>query len=210
MENIEQEDIKLRKALKSLQEYSPSNALWPTIANILDESDTEQNKLQIALSRLPIYEPASTIWGAIEKEIQPTPKYGRVFYLKTFAAAASFLALLFAGSIWYQIQSSSKDSTSYSYYTEKTDEAIITINSKENQEDEAAFALVNEICEKQAFICEQPQVKLLKSELDELNHAHAALKEAIGSYGSDIELRQQLSQIELDRTEILKKIMNEI
>ena len=79
-----------------------------------------------------------------------------------------------------------------------------------NAPEDAAFALLDAYCKEQLSICEQPSIKALKSELDELTEAKTALQAAIGQYADDPELVAQLVQIERERSFLLQKIMQSI
>lgn len=79
-----------------------------------------------------------------------------------------------------------------------------------NAPEDAAFALLDAYCKAQLSICEQPSIKALKSELDELTEAKTALQAAIGHYADDPELVAQLVQIERERSVLLQKIMQSI
>lgn len=79
-----------------------------------------------------------------------------------------------------------------------------------NAPEDAAFALLDAYCKEQLSICEQPSIKALKSELDELTEAKTALQAAIGQYADDPELVAQLVQIERERSVLLQKIMQSI
>jgi hypothetical protein len=79
-----------------------------------------------------------------------------------------------------------------------------------NAPEDAAFALLDAYCKEQLSICEQPNIKALKSELDELTEAKTALQSAIGQYADDPELVAQLVQIERERSVLLQKIMQSI
>ncbi len=208
----QQEDMNLRRAVGKLPEYSPSDDLWLDIENLLNREDREQEKLTFALSQLPNYQAPALIWEAIELELPKAKSEAKIITMpiKRWAAAAAMIGFLSTVGLWWYSTKSQEDSINYSYSTEKIDTETLQNNQNRNSEDEQAFAMVEQICQEQAFICEQPSVKKLKTELDELNESYQEIKEALGSFGTDEDLQQQLLAIEQERTEVLKKIMTEI
>jgi hypothetical protein len=204
------EDMNLRRAIRTLPEYSPSDDVWLDIVNLLDKEDREQAKLTAALQALPQYEAPSMMWAAIESELPKAKQEAKIFTIgRRWAAAASLVGVVATGLWWYSAQRA-VDSVTYTYSTEKVDAETLANNQKVNEDDEQAFEMVNQICEQQSFICEQPEIKKLRTELDELNKARNEMKEALGAYNDDTDLQQQLLSIEQERTEVLKKIMTEI
>ena len=210
MNHQEQEDMNLRRAVRSLPEYSPSDDLWLDIENLLNREDKEQAKLTQALAKLPTYQAPAMIWDNIEASLPEVKKEVKIFTLKSWAAAAAMIGFVAIVGLWWYSNKSQEDSLSYSYGTEKIDTTVLNNNQVANIEDEQAFAMVEQICQEKAFVCEQPNVKKLKNELEELNIAYQELKEALGAYGTDGDLQQRLFAIEQERTEVLKKIMTEI
>lgn len=208
--NQNQEDMKLKQALHKLPEYSPSDDIWLDIVGGIIREDHANAQLQQAIVSLPTYEAPALVWNNIQAQLPATQRQGRVIpMIQRWAAAAALVgAMALVATWWYG--SRNADSIAYHNSTEVVNDTFLKQNQELQAEDEMAFAKVTEICEQQAFICEQPQVKRLKSELDELNDARNSLKDAIGGYGTEEDLQQQLLAIEQQRTDILKQIMAEI
>jgi hypothetical protein len=204
----ENEALKLRNALQGLKQYEPSTMVWQNIDSVLQNIDNEDIKLKNALKTLPQHEPPAVIWMKIMQEL-PVRRTAilRVISDTRLAAAAAMIGLILTLGVLYYANQPAKDSIELAYTKEVVDDEILKNNTTINAEDEQAFAMVEDICQQQSFICEQPEVKTLKNELDELNSACSELKEAIGQYGTDATLLQQLSSIEQERTEVLKKII---
>lgn len=209
MNQQEIEDMNLRKAVKTLPTYSPADDIWLDIQNLLDKEDREQQKLTAALQRLPTYEAPAMTWQSIANDLPKAKSEAKVFTMRRWAAAAATIGVIATGAWWFNTQRA-VDSIAYTYSTTQVDVETLANNQKVNEEDEQAFAMVNQICEQQVFVCDQPEVKKLRSELDELNKAYAEIKDALGQYSDDVDLQQQLLSLEQERTEVLKKIMTEI
>ncbi len=207
--NLEEaEQQKLRAALQRLPQYAPPTLVWNGVGNILQSIDNEDIKLKNALQKLPQHTPQNGVWLGVIQELpsRQTAILRSIFTFKTAMAAATIAFLCTVGIYFYNQKTS--DHTSIAFTQETVSDEILKNNTNSNQDDEKAFAMVDEICKERAFVCEQPEVQSLKAELTELNAAQAELKEAIGSYGTDESLLQQLRSVESERTEILKKIVS--
>lgn len=207
------EVVKLKNALLKLKQHEPSSYIWENVNTTLNEADEEDAKLQNALQKLKKYEPPTATWLKILQEL-PTPQRRGVVQMfpkmRLQIAASVFGAMLMVGAYFYVTKTPADGISEVVYSQETVDEELLKANTAINTEDENAFAMIDEICTQRAFVCEQPEVKNLKSTLDELNAAHSELKEAIGSYGTDNDLQQKLQAIDMERTEVLKKIMTYI
>jgi hypothetical protein len=210
MNQQEIEDMNLRRAVRGLPEYSPPTDVWLDIENMLNREDREQRKLQEALSLLPSYEAPPMVWQDIVTALEQKPQQAKVFSITRLAIAAASVGFIATVGLWWYAMQRPSETLSYSFKTEKIDDAVLNHNQNINSEDEQAFEMVNQICAEKTFVCEQPQVQKLRNELDELNKAQTDLKDAIGLYGTDEDLQQQLLHVEQERTEVLKKIMSEI
>ena len=91
-----------------------------------------------------------------------------------------------------------------SYAVETVDEQLFEADW---DEDENLFEEINVICQTKTYSCTVPEFQILEKELQELNEAKSDLKQAINSFGKDTELISQLSEIELERTTVLKKMI---
>lgn len=78
------------------------------------------------------------------------------------------------------------------------------------QTDDANFSIIETLCREALPVCEEPQFKQLKAELDELNNAHSALKNALGNFADDPEMVTQLIEIERSRNQILQQLITMI
>jgi hypothetical protein len=211
LQNADNEDFKLKDALSKLRQYEPPSLVFTDIFEELEAERFEDEKLQKALANLPVHTPPEGIFLKILQQI-PAQKSAIVRSISSvrFSAAAAVFGLLFMLGLGYYLGISQSDSMRFSYRSEQVDDAVLKANQIENAEDEKAFAMVNEICQTKSYACEQPEVKNLKSTLDELNAAHAQLKEAIGAYNTDENLHLKLKNVDYERTEVLKKIMSMI
>ena len=196
----------LIESLSALPEHEPPDKVWAAIeAEMEAATDTPYTRQQ--LRELPEHEPPTGIWSAIEKRLDRAgqesgkivPLLGRI----SLAVAAS-LALLLAAYWLLQDAGQAPDEFTISYSTEVADDQLL---EHDWNEDEEAFEQFHQLCEAKKYICEHPEFQVLKTELDELTEAKESIQAAIGSYGTDPELVIQIKEIELERTDVLKKMM---
>lgn len=191
----------LQDLLRKLPEYQPPDAVWEGI-DLAFSSPSPSGLNQL----LPIHTPPDSVWLGIESSLDYTvtrrsPARRAILWI---AGAAASVAVL----VWFlrpeTIQGASEASVTFSYGKEIVDNALL---ARDWQQDEEAFALVERMCAVSAFTCSNPDMHTLRAELDELTSAKTALETALGQYGTDVDLIGQLTEIERQRTVILKKIL---
>jgi hypothetical protein len=203
----------LHRAIHALPTYQAPIMAWDKIENALH---IEQDQvLRTAIQQLPTHIAPPQIWKNIAQSLdspKTSLKIVKTSYLR-YAVAAASIGVVLATGLWFLNKSDNVSSVAqienvtYSQEvaalpteTQKTD--IVTHDE--------AIKKVNTFCEKQAVVCEKPDFQALKSELEELTAAKNELQEAIGEFNTDENLVAQLSSIEEEREEILKKLLNKI
>lgn len=205
--NKETNPIILKKAVTRLPVYEPPNEVWSAIASELD--------LQKGLQRLPNHQPKEFVWEAIEANlvkntsasinIKPNAnKTSRIFWIKKLSIAASILFIL-STSWWIKKDVFTQDKFQY---TQETINAQLLVADWD--EDGEALTQIKAICEDKNYACTAPEFQQLRQELEELNEAKLDLKQAIDNFGKDIQLIAKLSEVELERTVVLKKMIANI
>ena len=197
----------LQEALKKLPQHSPPADLWDEISMQL-EQDLADQPLHAAIQDLPIHNPPIQLWDSIEAELEKVPeenKKPRIRRLWQIAAAAAAIAALIYVSPQFILQEQSID---YAVATTVSEEIIDPrLLARDWQEDEPGFEFLEQLCSSKPFLCSNPDLQNLKSELGELTEAKNTLEIALGNYGTDVYLIQQLKEIELERTKILKEML---
>ncbi|MEO1518636.1 MAG: hypothetical protein AAFV95_26720 [Bacteroidota bacterium] len=206
----------LEKAIQQLPSHRPESKVWDALCDTLDQEDARQ-KLDIVVSALPAHEAPDDLWGRIadeldqEQEVTPLPSIekGRIFRRLYRYAAAAAIALLAITAVSYNHLASTRtvDGVTISYATEQTYQVKFVADW---EQDEDAFNRILNYCQEQKFVCEQPEFRILKEELMDLNDARESLKLAINRYGEDSDLISRLAQIENERSDILKQIITKI
>jgi len=194
----------LQHALQRLPEYEPPAALW----DVLEESLDAEEMLGESVRALPTYEPPAQVWenleAALEQKIAAKPALRVAIFRRMVAAAAVGLVLL---SAWWFFKTENSSGEQIVVSQEKLDEQI---RASVQEEEDSAFELVQTLCQSRAPVCEQPEFKNLKSELDELTQAKESLRQALGQYGDDPSLAAQLVRIERERSGVLRQMMSMI
>jgi uncharacterized protein HemX len=175
--------------------YSPPESVWENI-----EQGLREVPLQEALNQLPIYEPPVQTWFDIAAQLpQPRRNWWR------YAAAA--VVVLAVGIGGYLTMSPTNENATIAYSQEKLNpKAAVTANETIDRQ----YAHLQALCQEQITVCEKPEFKTLKKELDDLTAASNQLKEALGRYNTDATLSAQLSEIEQERADILRKLNERI
>lgn len=175
--------------------YSPPESVWENIEQGLNDAP-----MQEALSKLPTYEPPVQTWFDIAEQL-PQPKRNWWQY------AAAAIVILAAGIGGYLTMSPMNENATIAYSQEKINpKTIVTTNETIEQQ----YAHLQALCQKKITVCEKPEFKNLKQELDDLTAAGNQLKEALGAYNTDATLSTQLSEIDRERADILKKLNERI
>jgi hypothetical protein len=193
----------LKYKLAQLPQYEPPDTVWTGI------------EARLPLLALPEYDAPDFVWDNIEQAISlsenappqllPRPSNLRILRggkMGQLAVAASVALLVGMG--WWFMNRQTVAPNEVQFSSEIVDNQLIGPIS---DEDESAFQQVEAFCETAVVVCEQPEFKTLKTELDELNAAREELKIAIGDYNADADLVAELTKIEQERTEVLKHLV---
>lgn len=188
----------LKDLLRQMPEYSPSDQVWEGIEESLSSpAPTTLDRL------LPAYQPPDRVWEQIEAQL-PAPGSAFRRLLPWISAAAASAAVLYWFFLAGPLAERPAEMVALTYSKEVVDDALL---QRDWQDDEGAFDLVEKMCTASPFTCTNPDMNTLRTELDELTEAKLALEEAIGAYGTDIDLIGQLTEIERQRTALLKKML---
>jgi len=197
----------LIEGLNNLPQYEPKASLWDAIDEqlSLEEKDLDLKK---SIAGLPNYDPPAMVWDQIESQLDQEQKpAARVFNLRRWASVAAVFALITVGAWMFYNTDTGGEYVAVTYSEETVAASFLEVDW---EEDEDAFAMVAQFCKTDNVVCKQPDFKILTEELDELNTARNELKVAMDNYGKDPELIAQLTVIEHERSDILKRIIKRI
>ena len=187
----------LQQALRSLPEYQAQPRLWQAIASELEFREKEA-ALQRALRRLPAYEPPPSVWEGVLVELKPR----RIRPLYYWTAAAALALALFAGTRAYQLIQKPDVR-----YLAQTEAAVTTPFSTEiPEQDESAILEVGQAFASYHQQYRDPQGEELIGSLKELDAASQELRKVLQTYGFDEQLAQELTRVELQRNQVIRKM----
>lgn len=195
----------LRNALRLLPEHDAPEMVWPKL-----EADLQLDAaIDMNIPLLPGHQPPEWVWANLDAQIpnahprSPKTVLARMWPL--WAAAASICVLFLA--VWFLKPSANEGPSEMSvrYSEEKADTVLLAL-AREPEDD--AFQMLEEMCLQAAPICKDPEFIHLKAELEELTSAKSELREAMGLYETSPELNEQLTRIERERSELLRRMVN--
>ncbi|MEM7101779.1 MAG: hypothetical protein AAF502_01535 [Bacteroidota bacterium] len=191
---------KLKEALDRLPVYKPGHEVWDNISSQLGYAP----KSWLAKT-LPVYKAPESIWKAISTQLdqaKPTTPVIKKIYRYAAVLAGALVASFF---LFQQFSDTRKEVVSFSVESFNK-----MIGSNNWEDDESAFAMLDEYCENKSYSCTTEEFVSLKAELDELNSAHSELKAVLTAYNEDPILLEQLTLIERQRTDLLKTLFAKI
>lgn len=173
-----------------LPEYEPAEDVWKKI-----EAGLNEDIMKKAIGQLPMYEPAEDVWTSINQQLNPHKS--KVIAWRWASVAA--VVLLVAGLFIYE----QMDASDISYTQETLDKQLLLSATDDSQKQ---YEMIVAYCRKETFVCQNPEFKELKSELEDLNTASTQLKEAVGNYNTEPELMVQLTAIEQQKADLIRKM----
>ena len=190
---------KLKKALKNLPIHEAPENIWNRIESELGR-EADDSPLSEALAKLPVHQPSEKVWENIAKELPANQSRFKI-YRNVMGIAAS-IAVLLGCLFWLNAPDGNK--VEYAYSEEMMDEKLQVDNI---EDDEDAFAMIEEICESKSYLCDFTDFNNLRNELTELTEAKVELQSAIGEYNTNPELMAELNDIEMERTVVFKRLL---
>lgn len=194
----------LERALAQLRTYGPAPRQWEEIkARLDDPAIAREENLQRAVEHLPGYTPPPTVWNAINHSLDVRRKERKVVRLRrtwAYRVAAGLAIVLFA-AWWLLRDSPAKVEIHYSQETV----AQFNITPDWNTEADAFDQLQGQL-----VAINDPTLNNLRLEMEELTSAKEEVEAMLSSYGQDPRLVRQLSEIERERSEVYRQIIEYI
>ncbi|MCR9290359.1 MAG: hypothetical protein NXI23_23545 [Bacteroidetes bacterium] len=198
----------LKTAIQNLPEYEPKDALWDFIQDDMDYDHSDQ-RIREGLQALPTYSPPQLVWNNIESNLSLSEESesGRVVSINSrrrWLSIAASVAVLFVAGWWFNyLNSDGADEMAFS--TEIRDDNLL---KEDWNDDDGAFDDLMALCKTKVAVCKTPGFQKLQVELDELNDAKNVLNSAVGKFGTNANLISQIKDLELERTEIMKEMID--
>ena len=158
---------------------------------------------------MPVHKAPDHVWISIKKSINKKPLIVQIGGFKRIAAAIAILIVLSFG-INTLLDSSSTDpfdALTVSVSEEVIDDAILV---DQDNEDQMAIEELLLLCSNMEFICTRPRISKLKNDLLELSEAKKMLKQALGEFGTEVYLIQQLKDIEIEQSHLIKELTKQL
>ncbi|MFK8163682.1 MAG: hypothetical protein AB8H12_14650 [Lewinella sp.] len=188
---------KLRDALNRLPQHDAPGSAWDAINDGLSPTLADQ---------LPSYQPAAGVWNAISREMEQTEvaalqqagaKQRSLPWRKFAGIAAAIALLLTAGIGWNSMDHPTKVTVAYHQ------EVAPAMTIPDWDAHEASFTNALAIIEER----NEPKLNALGQELIELNEAKEDIQAVLVAYGDDASVIRQLAEIERDRSDIYRQII---
>lgn len=209
----------LAEALQQLQVYMPAEVVWTQIQsrlqeevlldslsnlpaitppeNIWESIDSELS-LQHHLHQLKKHNPSEAIWPQIQAALQAKKKRAVVVWF-SLAAAVMLLA-------YFLVYQPSRSTT-----IQISEETFPCQPIAKWQEDDLEInQLLNQLCKMNPIICNQPDFKAGKQELNYLDQQKAEILKRLNTYDQQKELQIMLTKIELEKNEIVKQMVSKL
>ena len=196
---------KLIEGLQKLPEYKVPDFVWDKINTELERDPV----LAKAIKEMPVHKAPDHVWTSIEKSISKKPLIVQIGGLKRIAAAIAILIVLSLG-INTMLDSSSTDpfdALAVSVSEEVINDAILV---DQDNEDQMAIEELLLLCSNMEFICTRPRISKIKNDLLELSEAKKMLKQALGEFGTEVYLIQQLKDIEIEQSHLIKELTKQL
>ncbi len=194
---------KLKEALQQMRSFSPPDGLWEKISAGMEESSEDQQVLNEAVDRLPGYTPPVSVWNRLTRVLDQDADQRklRVLRRRQVLAWAAVVALLISATAWLWYEPGPKVSLQYAQETVQEFKAAQDWNA-----DEPTFAKLEEVLAE----VNDPTINKLRLEYEELSTAHQDVEAMLVSYGQDPQLIRQMAEIERERTDIYRQIIEQI
>ena len=192
----------LTEALQQLPSYEPEEQAWTNILQGLSDVPLKET-----IAEMQDHDPPDSVWDRIETDLQK-PARIRTLFTRGWAAAAGLAILISAA--WFlgqNLDGGTPLEATISYSVEVVDETILQLDWNEDEKD---FVVLEDICSQHPFLCNRPDIQALRSELADLTSAKGEIVQVLGPYGTDINLIEKLTDIEMERTKLLKQILIQV
>ena len=204
---LEKNHKTLKNAIQQLPVHQPEEELWWRVEEGLEAWELDQRMREV-IPELPSYQAPDQIWDRIDEALEQDGRVVRqpkLVLLRWASAAASVIILMVAA--WWFLPN---QNTSQLVFSVEQVAEFPSMSAQDDADDELAFTMIQQLCQDGLIICQEFEFRSLQSELKEITEARDLLKEAMGAYSTDKNLIAQLTQLELERSELLKKMIARI
>ena len=192
----EQNRTTLKDALSRMPVYAPPAKCWQEIGRELDKVAAEA-PLHSALHELPAYTPPSMVWARITDTLEADTSQQQL---------TEVLAL----GLWWAWPQPDEAPLQATYtYDQQTTRAQFASIEDWGQADALMQKAVNEFRE-DPVAKQLPTYELLLSEWADLKDAQEEVAKMMERYGKDAQLIRQMSEIEKERSGLIREMITQI
>ncbi|WP_020534317.1 hypothetical protein [Lewinella cohaerens] len=204
MSEFEKNRDSLKKALGQMPSFDPPAGLWDQIQSELATPHAPvEEALHDAVQHLPGYAPPVTVWNKLARQLDTDhqTRQLRVVRRRQVLQWAAAVALLLMAGYGIMREPGPKVKLQYAQETVQQFQAELDWNTDEN-----IFAQL----EQELVQVNDPAINKLRFEYEELSSAHEDVTAMLRSYGRDPQLIRQMADIERERSDIYRQIIEAI
>jgi hypothetical protein len=195
-------DKKLKAFSSKLHEYEPRADVW----NSIDKQLNFHKQLSSFSEKLPIHEPRENFWDEIEIKLKPAREIFRIRKTASVLTAAATIAFLLG--TWFYIDIRNEENLTITVET-LYDNQQFEMNTNDSLSVKAK-EFISEQCRSRSYICEVPEFKAKKQQLEELEMQVKEVDKIINQTGSSPSLIKTRVKLENMRSRLMKEIINMI
>lgn len=194
----------LKKAISNLPLYEAPGFLWDNIEAVL-VADEQDAIIKATIPHLPHYQAPDSVWigieTALDKNSTDEKQHTSIISIRRIAIAASFVGL----AIWFSWQSFFATTSEYTLSYSEEEVAQFEYEFDPN-EDEASFNTMLDHFKSSVVAKQHEEYNNLLEAYEELKIAKEELVQILENYGSDPDIIQQMSDIEHERSRVIKQM----
>lgn len=194
-------DQPLHQALHTLPDVIPPADLWDAISAELTFREKEA-ALHRTIRRLPQYEPPPIVWKEIQTTLTQSRLQRTLHALKPYRWAAAAALIGVTAGLAYLGNTSQTAVT----FLASTEQAPAGYSIEINDQDQDAIREIGAAFTAYHNQYNDPQGEELIQELNELESASKELRQVLRDYGFDDKLAQELTRVELQRDQVIRKM----
>lgn len=201
MSGFEKNRNSLNDALGRMRNYDAPADLWSKIEEGVNEpGKVDDLPLQEAVEQLPLHSPPVDVWNQLNKTLDNTKEAKRVQLgrRRQWLALAAAVAMVLSAAAW--VFREPPPTVTFQYAEETLQQFRLDIDWRL---DEDTFAQLEDHLNK----TNDPSLNKLRLEYEELSSARVDVEDMLMSYGQDPQLVRQMADIERERTDIYRQII---
>ncbi|MEM1215242.1 MAG: hypothetical protein AAGJ82_06135 [Bacteroidota bacterium] len=208
MKGFEKNRNTLRSALRQMQSYEPPADAWSALeARLGEPAKTTEAPLLAAIDRLPSHTPPVGVWNKLTQDLDQQRDDAKRIRLHArrqwMLRIAAVVVLALTAGVVLNNRLADRPNISKKYTQETMQQFQLDIDW---DADEGTF----EQLEQQLAQLNDPTLNKLRLEYEELSLAHEDVQGMLKAYGQDPQLVRKMADIERERTDIYRQILEQM